>query len=175
MDSSISRQVLAESRARNVDALADSQIVGGPGGDLTENFEIIERIRSRLLSMEPRRFELFLRDLLAHTGFTDVCVTKYSADGGVDVNARAGPRTWIFEKTLVQVQAKRWLHSVGRKEIAELRGSLQPHARGAVITTSHFSKAAMNEAGEEGKLPIALIDGYRLSKVVFDEKFDLNV
>ena len=41
------------------------------------------------------------------------------ADGGVDVNARAGARNWLFESTLVQVQAKRWLHSVGRKEVAE--------------------------------------------------------
>jgi hypothetical protein len=44
-----------------------------------------------------------------------------------------------------------------------------------VITTSHFSKAAINEAGEEGKIPIALIDGYRLSKVVFEEKFAINL
>jgi len=41
------------------------------------------------------------------------------ADGGVDVNARADARNWLFESTLVQVQAKRWLHSVGRKEVAE--------------------------------------------------------
>jgi hypothetical protein len=44
-----------------------------------------------------------------------------------------------------------------------------------VITTSHFSKAAINEAGEEGKIPIALIDGYRLSKVDFEEKFAINL
>ena len=108
-------------------------------------------------------------------GFSDVCVTRFSADGGVDVNARAGSRIWIFENSLVQVQAKRWLHSVGRKEVAELRGSLQPFARGAVITTSHFSKAAINEASEEGKNPIALVDGFRLSKVVLDEQFHLAV
>ena len=175
LDASISRRTLAESRSRNVEVLADSQIVDGPGRGPIENFELIERIRGKLLSMEPRRFEIFIRDLLAHSGFTDVCVTKYSADGGIDVNARAGARILIFENTLVQVQAKRWLHSVGRKEVAELRGSLQLHAKGAVITTSHFSKAAINEAGEEGKTPIALIDGYRLSKVVFDENFAINL
>jgi restriction system protein len=82
-------------------------------------------------------------------------------------------RTWLFESTLVQVQAKRWLHSVGRKEIAELRGSLQPFARGAVVTTSHFSKAAINEAREVGKNPIALVDGFRLSKIVIDEQFQM--
>jgi restriction system protein len=91
------------------------------------------------------------------------------------VNAKAGARIWIFEDTLVQVQAKRWLHSVGRKEVAELRGSLQPFARGAVITTSHFSKAAINEANEDGKNPIALVDGFKLSKVVLDEQFHLAV
>jgi len=81
----------------------------------------------------------------------------------------------LFENSLVQVQAKRWLHSVGRKEVAELRGSLQPFARGAVITTSHFSKAAINEASEEGKNPVTLVDGFRLSKVVLDEQFHLAV
>lgn len=85
------------------------------------------------------------------------------------MNARAGARMWVLENTLIQIQAKRWLHSVGRKEVAELRGSLQPFARGAVVTTSHFSKAAINEATEGGKNPIVLVDGFRLSKVVRDE------
>ena len=138
------------------------------------DFEKVEEIRGRLLAMEPKNFEFFIKDLLVHCGFSDVCVTRFSADGGVDVNARAGSRTWIFENSLVQVQAKRWLHSVGRKEVAELRGSLQPFAKGAVITTSHFSKAAINEAGEVGKNPITLIDGFRLSKVVLDEQFHLG-
>jgi restriction system protein len=81
---------------------------------------------------------------------------------------------WIFESTLVQIQAKRWLHSVGRKEVAELRGSLEPFAKGAVVTTSHFSKAAINEAGGQGKHPITLVDGFRLSKLVLDERFVLS-
>jgi len=124
-----------------------------------------------LLALEPRNFELFIKELLLHCGFSDVCVTRFTADGGVDVNATASARIWVFENTLVQVQAKRWLHSVGRKEVAELRGSLQPFAKGAVVTTSHFSKAAINEASEAGKNPITLVDGFRLSKVVLDEDF----
>ena len=124
--------------------------------------------------MEPRQFELFIRDLLIHCGFADVCVTKFSADGGVDVNARAGHRMWLLANTMFQVQAKRWLHSVGRKEVAELRGSLQPFARGAVVATSHFSRAAINEATGEGKNPIVLVDGFKLSRVVLDEKFSLT-
>jgi len=75
----------------------------------------------------------------------------------------------------IVLQAKRWLHSVGRKEVAELRGSLQQFARGAVITTGHFSKAAINEASEEGKNPICLVDGFRLSRVVLEEQFPLGL
>jgi hypothetical protein len=145
----------------------DDEIVSGRDVDSVPVGQI-ERVRSRLLAMEARQFELFIRDLLEHSGFGDVCVTRFTADGGVDVNARASRGIWVLENTLVQVQAKRWLHSVGRREVAELRGSLQPFARGAVVTTSHFSKAAINEASAPGKNPIVLIDGFGLSRIVLD-------
>jgi hypothetical protein len=172
-EAAISNQILIASRSLAGGSSDDDDIIDDGARSRTENVERIEIVRGRLLAMEPRTFELFVKELLLHCGFSDVCVTKYSADGGIDVNARAGSRTWIFENTLVQVQAKRWLHSVGRKEVAELRGSLQPFARGAVVTTGHFSKAAISEASEAGKNPIALVDGFRLSKVVLDEKFKL--
>lgn len=172
LDITISNQTLIESRKHNIES--DDEIVNEGEKEQIENLQQIEQVRSKLLIMEPRKFEFFIKDLLVHTGFMDVCVTKYSADGGIDVNAMAGGRMWVFEKTFVQVQAKRWLHSVGRKEVAELRGSLQPFAKGAVITTSHFSKAALNEANETGKNPIALVDGFRLSKVIVDEKFPIH-
>jgi HJR/Mrr/RecB family endonuclease len=171
----MSSQVLVTSRLQAVNNAEDDEIIDKSGHVQTGNVEQIEQVRGKLLAMEPRNFEFFIKDLLVHCGFSDVCVTRFSADGGVDVNARAGGRIWIFENTLVQVQAKRWLHSVGRKEVAELRGSLQPFAKGAVLTTGHFSKAAINEASEEGKNPIALVDGFRLSKVVLDEKFHLSM
>jgi hypothetical protein len=174
-DAALSSEILTASRRRAASSVGDDEIVDGRDYQKPENIERIEHVRGKLLAMEPKTFERFIKDLLVHCGFLDVCVTKFSADGGIDVNARAGGRTWIFENTLVQVQAKRWLHSIGRKEVAELRGSLQQFARGAVITTGHFSKAAINEASEEGKNPICLIDGFRLSNVVLDEQFHLAV
>lgn len=171
-EATVSSQMLTGSTLRGGGS-DDDEIVDGFGHQQVEDFERIELVRGRLLAMEPRGFELFIKDLLLHCGYSDVCVTRFSADGGIDVSARAGARIWVFENTLIQVQAKRWLHSVGRKEVAELRGSLQPFARGAVITTSHFSRAAINEASEGGKNPIGLVDGYRLSKVVLDERFQL--
>lgn len=172
-EAAISSRVLTASRVQGDSESEDDEIIDESDESQAEDFERIEQIRGKLLAMEPRGFEFFIKNLLVHCGFSDVCVTRFSADGGVDVNARTGGRIWIFENTLVQVQAKRWLHSVGRKEVAELRGSLQPFARGAVVTTSHFSKAAIHEAGEEGKNPIALVDGFRLSKVVLDENYHI--
>ncbi len=173
LDAIISRETIGKSGGVISDS-DDDLIVNESDLQKSADIEGIERVRSKLMAMEPRRFEFFVKELLLHCGFRDVCVTKFSADGGVDVNAKAGVRMWIFENTLIQVQAKRWLHSVGRKEVAELRGSLQPYAKGAVLTTSHFSKAAINEAGEEGKHPITLVDGFRLSKLVLDEQFMLS-
>lgn len=173
-DATIANQVIAASRLLEPSSSADDEIIDGSGQTQSGNIRQIEEVRGRLLAMEPRGFEVFVKELLLHCGFQDVCVTRFTSDGGVDVNARAGGRIWIFENTLVQVQAKRWLHSVGRKEVAELRGSLRPFARGAVLTTSHFSKAAINEASEEGKNPIALVDGFRLSSIVLDEQFGLK-
>jgi hypothetical protein len=174
-EAAVAREILTSSRLHTVNSSDDDEIINENSRPQTDNIERIERVRGKLLAMEPRKFGFFIKELLLHCGFLDVCVTRYSSDGGIDVNARTGGRIWIFENTLVQVQAKRWLHSVGRKEVAELRGRLQPFARGAVVTTGHFSKAAINEANEEGKNPIALVDGFRLSKVVLDEQFHLAV
>lgn len=129
------------------------------------DYVLLESIRRQLLSYEPRQFEYFLQDLLVRSGFQHVEVTKYSKDCGIDVNARPGHQSWPISHLLVQLQAKRWLHTVGRKEVAELRGSLQPHAAGCIVTTSHYSRAALTEATAPGKVPISLIDGYELASL----------
>ena len=174
-EQAVAGEILAASRLQADDTSDDDEIIRETSQPQAVEVKRVEEVRSKLLAMEPRRFEVFVKELLIHSGFQEVCVTRFTADGGVDVTGRAGSRNWIFENTLVQVQAKRWLHSVGRKEVAELRGSLQPFARGAVLTTSHFSKAAINEASEEGKNPIALVDGFRLSKILLDDHFEITV
>jgi hypothetical protein len=126
----------------------------------------IEEVRAHLLSMMPERFEHLIKEVLLRTGFDRVAVTQYSQDGGIDVNAFAGPSMWPVRDLMIQVQAKRWLHTVGRREVAELRGSLQPFARGALVSTSHFSRAAITEAVEPGKNPITLVDGFSLATLI---------
>ena len=57
------------------------------------------------------------------------------------------------------VQVKRWRNKVQRCSIAELRGSLRPHQTGLFVTTSDFSKPAIEEANDNYKAPISLING----------------
>jgi len=165
-------EILTAARAENTSA--DDNVVvteaGAGNGSLFAPVDFIrlESTRRRMLALDPAGFEHLIKDVLILSGFTDVSVTQYSQDGGIDVNATVGPAVWPLRSSLVQVQAKRWLHTVGRKEVAELRGSLQAYASGAIVTTSHFSRAALAEACENGKRPINLVDGHQFAHIVDD-------
>jgi hypothetical protein len=126
----------------------------------------LEEIRRRLLAQDPKTFETILGELLARTGFRDVEVTKYSQDGGIDLNARPGHSSWPLRHLLVQFQAKRWMHTVGRREVAELRGSILPHSVACIVTTSHFSRAAIAESIGSGRVPVSLINGHELAMLI---------
>lgn len=171
VDSRLMSEILADSRHRNPIS-EEERIVSTP--EQTPSTEIdpvrVEAVRGRLLNLNPEKFEHLLKDLLLATGFMRVCVTKYSQDGGIDLNAYTGEALWALGDWLVQIQAKRWIHTVGRREVAELRGSLQPFALGTIITTSHFSKAAILEASETGKNPIHLLDGFELSRTIIEKE-----
>ncbi len=168
-EQAIMAELFSSARSQEPDEPADREI-GTPApliGAATEVDPIlIESVRGQLLGISPERFEHVVKDALEHSGFHRVTVTRYSQDGGIDVNAFAGLTMWAIRDLLVQVQAKRWLHTVGRKEVAEIRGSLQPHSRGAIVTTSQFSRAAIIEADEPGKSPITLVDGFSFASIV---------
>lgn len=128
--------------------------------------EELERTRSAMLAMHPQRFEELIKVVLERSGYSRVCTTQYSQDGGIDIDAYASVDNWPIRDLHIQIQAKRWIHTVGRKEVAELRGSLAQYARGAIVTTSQFSRAALSEAKEDGKLPIVMLDGYDFASIV---------
>jgi len=140
-------------------------VVEGAGTD-PDRDSPVERLRSWLLTQHPQQFEFIVKQALEATGYTDVGVTRYSQDGGIDVVASFGEFGWPVRDWLIQVQAKRWLHTVGRREVAELRGSLQPNGLGCLITTSRFSRAALAEATEPGKRPITLLNGIEFSRLL---------
>lgn len=165
------REIMAEllTRSRSyAPGSEDSEVVSSPvqlSSDVAD-FASLEAVRKDLLGVDPRHFERVIKQLLVCSGFEEVEVTRYSQDGGIDLNAIPGRQCWPIRQVRLQVQAKRWMHTVGRREVAELRGSLQAHAAGCIVTTSHFSRAALKEAVETGKVPIGLVDGYQLASIV---------
>ena len=126
----------------------------------------VEEIRSRLLGINPYRFEYVLKGIVEKTGFRDVSVTPPSQDGGIDLNAYVANENLFFANSHVQFQAKRWRHSVGSVDINNFRGALSSSAKGVFVTTSHFTKAAIQEAKHPSKPSIALIDGFSLASLI---------
>ncbi len=126
-----------------------------------------QQLRDLVMRTPPDRFEALIRELLIRMGFDEntVQVTPYSGDGGIDVTGvyRAAGLTEVS----AAVQVKRWKNNVGASTVTQLRGSLQVHQQGIIITTSDFSKSARAEAAAVNKMRIGLING--------DELIDLLV
>lgn len=121
-----------------------------------------EQLHGLLLQLPPDRFEALIGALLIRMGFDEstVTVTQHSGDGGIDV-------TGVYRATGLMgvsaaVQAKRWKTNVQSPTVTSLRGSLQVHQQGIIITTSDFSKGARTEAMAPNKTHIGLINGEEL-------------
>lgn len=111
-----------------------------------------------LLNMDPYGFERLAQRLLRECGFTQVEVTKKSADGGIDGTGKL-KINGIFSFN-VAFQCKRYKGTVSAGDIRDFRGSLTTDIeKGVFITTGIFSKAAKEEASNPGKQQIDLIDG----------------
>lgn len=126
------------------------------------NQQIRKKLHRLLREMQPDRFEALIGELLLSLGFDEstVEVTSFSRDGGIDV--RGLLHASGVTKINAAVQVKRWKRNVRAPTVRELRGSLKVHEQGIIITTSGFSKSAIEEAEEAGKTRISLVDGEQL-------------
>ena len=144
----------------------------GPGG-IDEEVERInratrERLRGLLTTMPPQRFEALITELLLQMGFDESTLTPYARDGGIDVKGtyRAAGLTEVN----VAVQVKRWRGNVQAPTVTQLRGSLDVHQQGIIITTSDFSAGARAEAGAASKTRVGLINGEELLDLLIKHK-----
>lgn len=166
---------------RLVELLADRQVpVRGPGAEsrlLEQRLHLdaerltreVERdLLAAISELTDRQFEevcaLYLRTL----DCVDVEVVGASTqgtlgDGGVDVRGRLDREG--LPQIELKVQAKRQKGGVGPNVITQLRGSIGT-AFGMVITTSHFTKSAIEEAARPDRVPIRLVDGRELARVL---------
>ncbi|NPV58931.1 MAG: hypothetical protein HPY75_04620 [Actinobacteria bacterium] len=131
-----------------------------------------DELLETLMELDPRAFENLIGRLLVEIGFEDVKVTRYSGDGGIDVEAELTVGGVTNVKTAVQV--KRWKNKITGRTVRELRGGLLADQRGLIITTSGFTKDAVSEAYAEGKTPISLIDGEKLIDLLVENGIGIS-
>jgi hypothetical protein len=136
------------------------------------NAKVESELLQFLHEMHPRQLELLVGQLLAAIGFESVAVTRYSGDGGIDVDAVLTVGGVTRVKTAIQV--KRWKSNVSGSTVRELRGGLMTDQRGLIITTSGFTKDAVIEAAAAGKTPISLIDGGRLIQLLSERQIGVR-
>jgi restriction system protein len=133
-----------------------------------------KELRRLLHAMPANQFEFLVSGLLLALGFEEdsVVVTPYGGDGGVDVRGvlHAGGITRID----AAVQVKRWKRNVQTPVVRNLRGSLTSQQQGIIITTSGFSKGAIEEANAIGKTPISLVDGDRLLDLLIEHDIGIT-
>lgn len=130
-----------------------------------------DELLSILLAIEPDGFERLAQRLLREAGFVKVEVRGKTGDGGIDGVGILRVNLVSFQ---VYFQCKRWANSVGAKEIRDFRGALQGRAdKGLFITTSSFTKQALEEAIRDGAIAIDLIDGKRLCVLL--KQYELGV
>jgi hypothetical protein len=118
--------------------------------DAARIVEHVERdLLEHLRGLPPSRFEDLCALYLRVLGCDDVEVVGAAAAGtlgdqGIDVIgtlARPG-----LPAVRLAVQAKRVAGGVGPSVVTQLRGSIPPGAYGVIITTGHFTRAAIAEA-----------------------------
>lgn len=108
-------------------------------------------------------FERLIQRMLREKGFTQVIVTGRSGDGGIDGRGIA-KINGILSFHIV-FQCKRYTGSVSAKEIRDFRGAMVGRTdKGLFITTSSYTRQAIDEATRDGAPAIDLIDGDKLAE-----------
>ncbi|MDP9727080.1 restriction endonuclease [Alicyclobacillus tolerans] len=106
---------------------------------------------SVLLSLEPSAFERLVIRVLRDSGFDDVTVTGKSGDGGIDGKGIVRVNGILSFHAIVQCKRYKPERLVTPSEIRDFRGDMQGRTdKGIFITTSGFTKAAVEEATRDG-------------------------
>ncbi len=128
--------------------------------------QVRTQLNELLMNLHPQQFEEFAGTLLESVGFTDVEVTKYVGDGGID---GYGNLEMGVVKVKAAFQVKRWRQNVPPAEVNQFRGAIQGEFdQGIFITTSDFSDEAKKASSKRGAVPIVLINGDRIVTIMLE-------
>jgi restriction system protein len=174
--SEIVRKWVAIHAQRRKDRESDNKEieVNLPVEDDEETTEMAEKTQllSLLQTMTSHGFENFCKYLLRVYGFEKVEVTPVGKDGGIDGYGVLQLNPFVSFKVIFQ--CKRYLGTVSRAQVGDLRNAMIGRAdKGIMITTGIFSEDAKREASREGAPPIELIDGQQLISML--EKEEIGV
>jgi restriction system protein len=130
------------------------------------NREVRQELLKLIGKMPPADFESLVGRLLTAIGFELVSVTPLGNDGGIDVRGTLIVGDSI--KIRMAVQAKRWKSNVPTPVVQQVRGSLDAHEQGLIITSSDFSAGAKKEAERPDTTPVALMNGEQLINLLIE-------
>ena len=132
------------------------------------NQSIKDELLDKIKSNTPKFFEQLVVDLLVAMGYGGSHQDAAQAigktnDGGID-GVISEDRLGLDK---IYIQAKRWENTIGRPDIQQFKGALadQVAKKGVFITTSSFSKEAVESAKKSG---IVLIDGDKLTSLMIE-------
>jgi restriction system protein len=154
-----------------------------PPEELLENaFQKVRRqieadLLSQIMGNPPEFLEQVVVDLVVAMGYGGSRKDAGEAlgktgDEGIDGIIKEDP----LGLDIIYLQAKRWEGTVGRPEIQKFAGALQGQRakKGIFITTSSFSGEA-TEYVQRIDSKIILIDGVRLTKLMFDHGIGVTI
>lgn len=128
--------------------------------------DLAKAIIQKVKQTHWRKLEHIIVELLMAMGYGDGKITGKTNDGGID--------GIIKEDKLgldnIYLQAKRWDNAVGRELVQSFSGALDDMGakKGVFITTSHFTKHAIEYAERLQSKKIVLINGETLAKLMID-------
>jgi restriction system protein len=129
-----------------------------------------EELLDKLKAASPSFFEQVVVKLLLAMGYGGTAgagfATGRSGDGGIDGVIKEDK----LGLDVVAIQAKKWENSVGRPIVQAFVGSMDyiKAKKGVIITTSTFSRDALDFVERiEGK-KVVLIDGQKLTELMLE-------
>lgn len=137
---------------------------------------VSDELLDMIISKDPAFFEKLVLDLLDKMGYAydkeSIISTDYSGDEGIDGIINEDQ----FGFNSIYIQAKKWNRSsVGRPEIQKFLGAVagQGGIKGLFITTSTFTREAIDYAKKQLQVKLILVDGKMLTDLMM--KYNLGV
>lgn len=133
--------------------------------------ELVRSLLDQIMAAPPDFFEQLVVDVLVAMGYGGSRIDAGHAigrsnDGGIDGIIKEDK----LGLDVVYLQAKRWSNTVGSPEIQSFVGSLNLNgaSKGVFITTSSFSKPALEIVKNLRHPKVVLIDGQQLAHLMID-------